>query len=95
MDTAKHLLAEYRKINDSFFTAQPLASVLDTYRYREEVSSNLSDERLPRKCWSDVCDYVGGQHILNNSYRIYPSYVVIRAAWTCLTGIMVICRMTV
>ena len=84
MDVAKHLLSDYRHINDILYPAKPL-SFLESYHYGEDNAVNLTEDGLPQK-WSDVCDYIGGQHILNNSYRIYPLFVIVRAAMACVSG---------
>lgn len=84
MDVAKHLLSDYRHIKDILYPAKPL-SFLESYHYGEDNAVNLTEDGLPQK-WSDVCDYIGGQHILNNSYRIYPLFVIVRAAMACVSG---------
>ena len=87
MDIAKQLLTDYRHINDVLYPAKPL-SFLDSYHRGDGNGAVIAEDGLPQK-WSDVCDFIGGEYKLNNSYRIYPLFVIIRAAMACINGSMV------
>lgn len=88
----RQLLAAVKKQSEPYFTTVQIKYLTNRYNRDDGFSdiTNLHNGIQVRSLTSDVCDYVTGEHLLNNSYRLYPSFIILRSIIAITNDIAVI-----
>lgn len=81
-----------KKHSEHYFTTVQIKYLTNRYNRDDGFSdiTNLHNGIQVRSHTSDVCDYVTGEHLLNNSYRLYPSFIVLRSLLAIINDITII-----
>ena len=80
INIVKQLLSVVEKYTDYYYTGVEVKYLTNRYTRDKGFSdiTNITNGIKIRYHTSDVCDYVEGEHVMNNTYRPYPSYLLLK-----------------
>ena len=81
MIIVKQLLLVMEKFSNYYYTTVQLRYILNRYNCDDSFKdvTSMKNGVIVRNRTFDVCDHFKGEHVLNNTYRLYPCFILYRA----------------
>ena len=86
---AKTFLNGLKKYFNPFFTSLSVLQITSFFRERKNTQeiAQLSEELQLRENIADICECLDGNHVLNDSFRMYPIPILLRSVKIALDDI--------